>query len=221
MRSKKTRFSLVAVGFLFALLLSLSARLFGDEEIPEPTEAKALPANLRPSEGHFVPVSRDEAIELADRYLDHAWRPSAKNVMHGDDGNGVRVDTPDAGFSPGWWRPDETNIGLRYKWGGFSSIEEFDLGLVSGKDAGDAWTAPREKADDGGPVSDKAVGVDCSGFVSRCWKLPEQYSTQQLPELSDSLPDISSLKRGDLIDCHRSKLTQPRMVEMTQPVNSS
>jgi hypothetical protein len=49
-------------------------------------------------------------------------------------------------------------------------------------------------------VSDKAVGVDCSGFVSRCWKLPEQYSTQQLPELSDFLSDISSLKRGDLID---------------------
>jgi hypothetical protein len=200
MRSEKIRFRLVAIGFLFTLFLSLSATLFGDGEVPEPTEAKDLPASLRPSEGHFVPVTRDEALEIADRYLHHAWRPSAKNVMHGDDGNGVRVDTPDAGFSPGWWKPDGTKIGLPYKWGGFSSIEEFDLGLASGKYAGDSWTDAREKMPDGGPASDKAVGVDCSGFVSRCWKLPEQYNTRQLPELSDSLPDISSLKRGDLID---------------------
>jgi hypothetical protein len=146
-----------------------------------------------------VSVTRDEAIELADRYFHHAWKPSTKNVMHGDDPKGVRVDTPDAGFSPGWWRPDQINIGLPYKWGGFSSIEEFDLGLASGKYAGDAWTDAREKAD-GGPASDEAVGVDCSGFVSRCWKLPEQYSTQFLPGLCDSLPEMSALKRGDLID---------------------
>ena len=54
------------------------------------------------------------------------------------------------------------NSRVGYKWGGFNTLSQYIDGLKSNKFAGDIHT-------DG--VSSAAVGVDCSGFVSRCWQL--------------------------------------------------
>ena len=44
-----------------------------------------------------------------------------------------------------------------------------------------------------------AAGVDCSGFVSRCWRLSRPFSTRELPALSISLPSWDELKTGDIL----------------------
>lgn len=122
------------------------------------------------------------------------------NVFHGLDKNGIRVDTPDINFRPvgsrgGFWVPNQLNVGVPYKWGGFDSIADFDAGIENARYGGDIIT----KRDIPNGVSDEAVGVDCSGFVSRCLDLPRQYSTHELPDLMVPIAIREPLKKADLI----------------------
>ncbi len=132
-------------------------------------------------------VTQAECLATAERYRTHRWTATARNVKHGTDTAGIRVDTPDAGFAnpgsfPGWWVTNGVNVGLPYQWGGFSTPEEFDAGVSAGLAAGDVYTLEkRARLDDA--VSREAVGIDCSGFISRCWNLPQAYSTRELPKL--------------------------------------
>ena len=59
---------------------------------------------------------------------------------------------------------------MPYQWGGFSSTEEFLQGLKAGKAAGDVYTAEKRRLLEAA-VSKQAVGIDCSGLISRCWRL--------------------------------------------------
>jgi len=87
------------------------------------------------------------------------------------------------------------NVGVPYKWGGFDSLPDFDAGIKHGRYGGDITT--KREIPDG--VSCEAVGVDCSGFVSRCFNLPRQYSTYELPELLFPVPSLGHLQKADLI----------------------
>ena len=144
---------------------------------------------------------------MAVAYRDHHWTAAKTNVRHCCDTRGVRVDTPDVthnpgGKIPGWWVPGQPTQGIPYQWGGFSTIEEFEAGLRSGKAAGDVYTdAKRSMLDDA--VSTEAVGIDCSGFISRLWKLPRSYSTRELPGLCDEIP-WTQLKPGDILNTHNA-----------------
>jgi hypothetical protein len=153
-------------------------------------------------------VSRKEAIGTAQRYLRHVWKPTAANAFHGIDPNGVRVDTPDAAFQPtdtrpGWWQPGKRNVGLPYMWGGFDTPESFDSALRAGKYAGDIYTEEKRRLLDAA-VSKHAAGIDCSGMISRCWKLPRSYSTRELTALCDPVTDLAQLKPGDIFNLHNA-----------------
>jgi hypothetical protein len=149
-------------------------------------------------------VSRAEAIEIAERYLRFEWKPSARNAFHGVDKDGVRVDTPDASYTPketrpGWWVAGQVNQGMPYKWGGFCSPEEFRAGLKRGRYAGDIYTAEKRRLGDAA-VSRHVIGIDCSGLISRCWKLERPYSTRKLPTLCEPLASYDDLKPGDILN---------------------
>ncbi|RYD71703.1 MAG: hypothetical protein EOP84_24435 [Verrucomicrobiaceae bacterium] len=149
-------------------------------------------------------VRRAEVIAIADSYLLFNWQPTAANIFHGKDVDGVQVDTPDTSFSrpgirPGWWKPGKMNQGMPYMWGGFSTPEEFTRGIQQGKYAGDVYTAQKRSQGDHA-VSKHAVGIDCSGFVSRCWKLTRAYSTKELPSLCVPLTSFSDLRPGDILN---------------------
>jgi hypothetical protein len=149
-------------------------------------------------------VTRAEAIATAVRYVEHAWTGTAINAFHGVDEDGIHMDTPEEGFfsaesDSGWWRLGETNIGIPYMWGGFDTPESFDVGLRAGKAAGDMYSSAKRRALDDG-VSRHAVGIDCSGFVSRCWNLPRSFSTRELAALCDPVTDLSQLKPGDIFN---------------------
>lgn len=157
----------------------------------------------------FAEVTRAESLAMAERYVRHEWRATEKNIFHGTDASGITVNTPDAGYhddegkEKGWWKPGEINVGIPYKWGGFDLPEEFDAGLLAGKYAGDAYSKEKRRLLDDG-VSLHAVGIDCSGFVSRCWNLPRSYSTRELPQLCDEIADWAQLRPGDIFNKHNA-----------------
>ena len=153
-------------------------------------------------------VTRSEAVAIAESYVVHEWTPTAANAFHGVDPDGIRVDTPDSDFQPegderGWWIAGQRNVALPYKWGGFDTPEEFDRGVREGKYAGDIYSAEKRRLLDDA-VSNLAVGIDCSGYVSRCWRLPRSYSTREMPELCDPVPDPAQLQPGDIFNRHNA-----------------
>ncbi len=153
-------------------------------------------------------ITRGETLAIAESYVTHGWIPAEANAFHGVDPDGIRVDTPDANFQPadddrGWWIAGQRNVGLPYKWGGFDTPEEFDRGLRAGRFAGDVYSAEKRRLLDDA-VSTHAVGIDCSGYISRCWRLPRSYSTRELPQLCEPIADLARLEPGDIFNTHNS-----------------
>jgi cell wall-associated NlpC family hydrolase len=149
-------------------------------------------------------VRRSEVIATAEQYVHFKWKPTAANVFHGPDADAVLVETPDRSFSrpgirPGWWAADQVNEGMPYMWGGFSTLAEFKAGLRRGLYAGDLYTDEKRRLGDAA-VSKHAIGIDCSGLVSRCWKLDRPYSTKELPALCTRLGSYGELKPGDILN---------------------
>lgn len=149
-------------------------------------------------------VSRSEALQIAETYIGHHWSSSEKNLFHGRDPSGIEVHTPDAGGGRGappedCWRVNAENIGLAYKWGGNDTPATFDAGIKAGKAAGDVFTPQKRRLDDAA-VSSAAVGIDCSGFICRCWKTKKRYSTSSLGEVCRKLSSVSELQPADIMN---------------------
>jgi hypothetical protein len=161
---------------------------------------------LSPSHADLPPskVSRSDAIATAERYLRFTWTPTAANILHGKDADGIHVNTPDAayqpkGVRPGWWEIGKPNVGMPYKWGGFDTPETFQRGLRQGHAAGDIYTLEKRRQLEAA-VSQRTIGIDCSGLISRCWGLPKAYSTRTLQALCDPVEPITELRPGDILN---------------------
>lgn len=144
----------------------------------------------------------EEAVRTAISYVDLQWMPEERHIRHGKDSNGIMVNTPDTtlaahGDDRGWWKPGETAIGMAYKWGGFDTPEIFLKGLKEGKKAGDIANTYKVR-NDNAAISHESVGIDCSGFISRCWGLPEHVSTKDLPSLCDPVA-WEDLRKADIL----------------------
>ncbi len=130
-------------------------------------------------------ASRVKALQIAETYVLHQYECKLNNLAVNDvvanDGDVVR--TPD-------WLKVGFNARVPYKWGGFNTIAQFDAGLTTGKYAGDIVTTG---------VSSYALGVDCSGFVSRCWQLSYHSSTSDMPNITKQYSSWDDLKPGDAI----------------------
>lgn len=153
---------------------------------------------------HAQTLTRAEAIAIAETFVNHNWQATSKQVRHGKDSSGIEIHTPDreggqAQPATEAWVVNETNTGVPYKWGGFDTPKKFDAGIKAGKGAGDLYTSEKRRLG-GKAVSGDVVGVDCSGFVSRCWKLTEKHSTSTLNSVSRKLASASELKPGDAMN---------------------
>ncbi|HEV7405534.1 MAG TPA: hypothetical protein VGO11_21495 [Chthoniobacteraceae bacterium] len=148
-------------------------------------------------------LTRAEVIAVAQSYAAFEWEGRAANVRKGPDAAGIEVVTPSipAGGEPraGWWTVGQKNAGVPYKWGGFDTTASFAAGVKAGKAAGDLYN-PGKRAKADSAVSSEAVGIDCSGFISRCWKLTKKYGTATLPELCSKLSSPADLKPGDVMN---------------------
>lgn len=148
-------------------------------------------------------ATRREAVELAHRYTQVEWMPEAHHVRHGPDRQGIGVDTPDravawSGDHRGWWRPGVPAKGMPYQWGGFDTPESFVRKIKAGYKAGDVGGPAKRRLGDAG-TSAESCGIDCSGLVSRCWKLPRPHSTRELPSICEPLWHWWDLQPGDIV----------------------
>jgi hypothetical protein len=149
---------------------------------------------------HAEPTTRQQALEIAASFAEHRWQPTQKNVLHGPDRDGIAVRTPDRTTgNADLWQAGEPSTGVPYKWGGFDSLDSFDRGIRAGKAAGDLYNAEKRRKG-GAAVSSAAVGVDCSGFISRCWRLSEKQSTSSLAALCKKLRSPAELQPGDVLN---------------------
>ena len=130
-------------------------------------------------------VSRTDALQIAEKYVYLKYYCNSNNLAP------VAVLAPDGDYvqTPPWLVVGY-NATVPYMWGGYSTIGQFISGLSSGKYAGDIHTSG---------VSSYAVGLDCSGMVSRCWVLPYKYSTSMMPEITTQYSSWDDLKPGDAV----------------------
>ena len=149
-------------------------------------------------------ITRAEALKIAESFIEHRWQGTVKNAKHGKDSAGVDVQTPDrdggqCNPQSDCWVADAENTGVAYKWGGNDSPASFSAGVRAGKAAGDVYTDAKRKGG-GKAVSGDAVGIDCSGFICRCWKLTTRHSTESLPSICDKLASPTELRPGDIMN---------------------
>jgi hypothetical protein len=143
-------------------------------------EATQVPVRA-PSAG----TSRTQALHTAETYVLYKYTCTAANLSPNPvvAADGDTVKTPPRLIVG-------SNAKIPYKWGGFNTLSGFSSGLAKGRYAGDIHTE--------GPSS-YAVGVDCSGFVSRCWQLSSQYTTSEMPSITTLYSTWDSLKPADAI----------------------
>ena len=159
-------------------------------------------------------ITRDEMLSIAESYKTHPWTASEENVCSNKVVGMVRIDTPDkncgnACYNLGWWdSTGETNQGIPYKWGGFNTLTSFDYGIRAGACGGDVYKENIELSTFGAGNVD-AVGIDCSGFVSRCWNQGTKYGTSAIPKTFRELgkefefndeEKYRSLRKGDALN---------------------
>lgn len=88
----------------------------------------------------------------------------------------------------------DTYTSTPYCYGGFHSISQFYNGLKNGGRVGNI-NCDKDK----GYISG-TYGLDCSGYVSRCWGQTTKYGTSTLYQISTSLPNQSYLQLGDALN---------------------
>lgn len=143
---------------------------------------------------------RSQMIGIGETFETHIWNCNTNNIKNYDCG-GVNVTTPS-------WVQVGLNRSIPYMWGGFSSLTQYETGLANGVAAGDKTT------EGGGAGSSCAVGVDCSGFVSRAWGQTSKYGTSTLPSISTAYSSFTELKPGDIVNLAGSHV---RLVHTVNP----
>jgi MYXO-CTERM domain-containing protein len=143
--------------------------------------ALALPAEA---------ITRDQVLARARAYAYHPWRCTTQNLTASCAASYKSV------YIPGDY------VGLPYDWGGYMTLFEFDQQIAKGFGAG-------SYASDG--VLSCTAGLDCSGFVSKCWDAGH-WSTSTLHNVSSPttqaalLPGDAYNKAGSHVVLYSHKL---------------
>lgn len=122
-------------------------------------------------------VSRTQTLITADEYVQHIWTATAANI-----GTTSTVTTPE-------WIKVGQNQKVPYKWGGWNTVAEFDVGIAAGKLAGDRNTSVVDYGN--------SVGADCSGFACVCWETSSRYTTRTFNQVTTELGSFNDLLPAD------------------------
>jgi hypothetical protein len=153
-------------------------------------------------------ITRTQVWENAYKFRDLQWTASSANSASCAYMQGGYVKTP------AWINYSGGNTSVPYKWGGFTDWPEFAGLAAEGKKTGNIYCTDGSSTNNqcsGTPAHSSSsdsyvIGVDCSGFVSRCWELSSHTSTSGLPGISTSLgnatnsSNFSTLQVGDIIN---------------------
>ena len=153
--------------------------------------------NEGPDDAVGPPVTRSEAILTADEYARLHWTMSATNQTGISCGGGFFSD-----YATG------NRVGMGYKWGGWTDIEEFMQKIEEGYGTGTGGGAGTYE----NYSIDCVVGVSCTGLVSRAWHLNQKYTLcypdpdipRKFCEIAREIDDVDfgnhyagDLKKGD------------------------
>lgn len=142
------------------------------------------------------PVTRAEAVLTADRFARIRWTMSEQSRRGVACGDNFFSDYP-AG----------DRIGMGYKWGGWTDIEDFLEKIAAGYGTGTGGYVDYETY-----PFDCVVGVSCTGLVSRAWKLNNKYTlcyedpdierkfceiTTEIDSIDFAAYQTGGLKKGD------------------------
>lgn len=177
-------------GSVYALLtrpdrLEVWRIAFLDGAVPSPFEG--LPDEGRNEEASATAGtagcrSRSAIIGTAAGYVNNQKYLSATNTDGPCNGRG----------KPRYIAGPGTYGSVPYDWGGFDTVSSYNGAMYPNSyQAGDIDTRGVEGC---------SRGVDCSGFVSRCWGLTTKYSTWSLPNISCALRSTSCLVMGDILN---------------------
>jgi|GEM_PF-1257950 len=122
-------------------------------------------------------IDRNTVMQIAKSYAEHKWICTSANTRASCSSSYT------SDYSPG------TYTGVPYDWGGYKTISEFDSEIKQGYGAGShsrhgvLWCT---------------TGVDCSGYVSKCWQ-ENRYTTSTISEISYVISK-NSVKKGDIFN---------------------
>ena len=137
----------------------------------------------------FGQITRSQIFANADPFTSYTFTATSSNIH-----NNVSCSPVGNIITPSWVIVGH-NTSMPYCWGGFSSRASFTTGLTNGKSAGD-----NDCTTNGDGSETCALGVDCSGFVSRSWALTTKYSTSTLPNISTAYTSASQVQLGDIFN---------------------
>ena len=149
----------------------------------EPILAKSpfMPSAATPSGG--CNRTRAQMIATAKEYINNRVFLNVSNLNGDCPGRGK---PRYLGTTAGIYRS------VAYDWGGGAGVDTYNQHMLQNKAAGDVDTHNEE---------DCSSGVDCSGFVTRCWGFNQsiKYSTWDLPKHSGEI-SIVELQPGDILN---------------------
>lgn len=138
-------------------------------------------ASTTASAQSLAPITAAQVHNTAMTYVNYSFNINASQINYyccTFSGNPVGT--------PTWVHPGANN-GFPYMYGGFCTPAQLTAHLSGG-----------------GQLTTNAWGVDCSGFVSRCWGLPTHHGTGQLPLVSTPIA-ATAARPGDALNnacCH-------------------
>ncbi|UCB52216.1 MAG: hypothetical protein JSV10_09555 [Candidatus Zixiibacteriota bacterium] len=140
-------------------------------------------------------ITREEIIENAWDFVQVLWQCPSQNAMPPDTDYCVHPNSDQewsSDFVVGAWYAGEA-----YEWGGWDRVTAFLDNIAQGQRVG------VHQGNDCLPnyLSNPcwSTGIDCSGFVSRCWELSYKRSTISLYEIAHEM-SYDSLRMGDALD---------------------
>ncbi|KPK61822.1 MAG: hypothetical protein AMS21_08855 [Gemmatimonas sp. SG8_38_2] len=143
------------------------------------------------------PVTTSQAILTADRYARVHWTMTTANRQ------GI---TCEGTFLSNY--PVGDRIGVGYKWGGWTDVDEFVEKVAQGYATGTGGGLTYETI-----PFDCVVGVSCTGLVSRAWHLNHKYTlnypdpdiprkfreiTHTVPGVDISAGQVEGVRKGDV-----------------------
>ena len=139
--------------------------------------ASAIGLSLLASAGLASALPRSEVMARAKSFAYHPWSFTSANASASCSSSYASVHVPG------------DYIGLPYDWGGYMTLFEFDQGITAGLGAG-------SYPDDG--VLSCTVGLDCSGFVSKCWDIGHN-TTSSIPSIAPTIA-VGQMLPGDVFN---------------------
>jgi hypothetical protein len=140
-------------------------------------------------------ITREEIIENGWEYVQVDWQCPSQNASAPDSDYCVLPNNDSlwrSDFLVGFWYTGEA-----YEWGGWDRVDAYLDQMTQGQRAGVHEDNDWLPAYWYNPCW--STGIDCSGFVSRCWELGYKRSTRTLYEVAHEI-SYDSLKTGDALN---------------------